>query len=387
PSTAVFKLATPYAPFLSLLAEGQYLWIFPREVDGGFDPTKEQIGTGPFMLDEAQPDVSVTFRRNPNYFLTDQPHIDSIQRVFIADLAQQNAQFQAERLDYHNVRFEARQDLARSNPNARIIEYLGAGVGTIIAMQQKGNSPFKDVRVRRAVSLAFDRESWGEIYYSGQKATPANVLPPTFPKFYLDPTTPEAGPGAQWTKYDPKAARELLRAAGAENQSVRFVYTNNGYGTVFNSSAEATIGMLKEAGFNLNVLTQDYLREFIEPTRGSFFGNYEGILYGIPAPYSEPHFFLATHYHSKGARFLPGVADPRMDEMVEQQARTLDVEERIKIIHEFQRYELDQMYYVPTGAGPQYLFLQPWVKGYNYAFEGWGSHIAESAIHAWIDRS
>jgi ABC-type transport system substrate-binding protein len=179
-------------------------------------------------------------------------------------------------------------------------------------------------------------------------------------------------------KYDLKAARDLLKAAGAENVSVKFLYSVNGYANYYNSSAEATAAMLKEAGFNLNIVPQDYLREWIEPTRGTWQGNYEGIAYGIAAPYSEPHFFLATHYHSKGSRYLPGVPDPRMDEMVEKQARTLNEQDRIKLIHDLQKYQLEQMYYIHTGTGPEYLFLQPWIKNYNYSFPGWGSHIAES---------
>ena len=386
PTTVVFKLATPYAPFLSLLSEGQYLWVFPKEADSGFDPKKEQIGTGPFMLDEVQPDSAVTWKRHPNYFLKDLPYVDSIKRTFIPELAQQVAQFQAGRLDYFEANKDSRDDLVKSNPKATVISYLRAGRGWGLSMQLKGNSPFRDVRVRRAVSLALDRDAWAATAYAGDTYSPSNVIPPTFPKFYLNPTKPEAGPGSQFYKFDPKGARELLRAAGAEGVSFRFVYTNNGYGVLHNSSAEAIAAMLKEAGFNPQIVVLDYLREFIEPTRGALFGNYEGMIYYAPAPYAEPHFYLVTHYHSKGPRFLPGVPDPRMDEMVDKQARTLDEKDRIKQIQDFQKYALEQVYYGYTGPGPQYLFLQPWIKNYNYAFGGWGSHIAESAIYSWIDR-
>ena len=273
PATVVFKLATPYAPFLAILAEGQYLWVMPKEVDSGFDPKKEQIGTGPYMLDTVEPDVAVNWKRHPDYFLKGMPYIEGIRRVFVSDLAQQNAQFQAGRLDYHGVRFDTKKELEKSNPKAQIIEYLTAGVGTLIGMQQNGNSPFRDVRVRRALSLAFDRKSWGEIYYLGAQTTPANALPPTMPKFYLDPTKPEAGPGAEFTKFDPKAARDLLKAAGAESVASKFLFSVNGYANYYNSSAEATAGMFKEAGFNLQIIPQDYLREWIEPTRGTWQGH------------------------------------------------------------------------------------------------------------------
>ena len=46
------------------------------------------------------------------------------------------------------------------------------------------------MRVRRAVSLALDREGWAAIAYAGDTYAPSNVIPPTFPKFYLNPTKP-----------------------------------------------------------------------------------------------------------------------------------------------------------------------------------------------------
>jgi peptide/nickel transport system substrate-binding protein len=45
PKTAIVKLAKPYAPILNLFANPQYLWILPKEAEGGFDPSKEQIGS------------------------------------------------------------------------------------------------------------------------------------------------------------------------------------------------------------------------------------------------------------------------------------------------------------------------------------------------------
>src|SRR3712207_8638439 len=36
-----------------------YLWIFPQEVEGGYQPEREQIGSGPFILQSVQPDVEV----------------------------------------------------------------------------------------------------------------------------------------------------------------------------------------------------------------------------------------------------------------------------------------------------------------------------------------
>src|SRR5262249_40469034 len=101
--TVVVKLAQPYAPILNIFANPQYLWIMPKETDHGFDPDKEQIGTGPFILGAIQPDVDVQLRKNPDYFVQGKPYIDGSRIVAIPDVAQQIAQFQAGKLDWAGI--------------------------------------------------------------------------------------------------------------------------------------------------------------------------------------------------------------------------------------------------------------------------------------------
>jgi peptide/nickel transport system substrate-binding protein len=63
--TVVFKLKYPYAPFQSLLASSTYSWILPREASAdGYDPAKQVIGSGPFLLDKYTPDVEVLYKKN-----------------------------------------------------------------------------------------------------------------------------------------------------------------------------------------------------------------------------------------------------------------------------------------------------------------------------------
>src|SRR3712207_1964317 len=86
--TVVVKLAKPYAPILNLFANPQYLWIMPRETDNGFDPAKEAIGSGPWMIQSIEPDKAITLKRNPDYFLAGKPYIDTVVRAVIADTSQ-----------------------------------------------------------------------------------------------------------------------------------------------------------------------------------------------------------------------------------------------------------------------------------------------------------
>jgi peptide/nickel transport system substrate-binding protein len=380
--TVVVKLAQPYAPILNLFANPQYLWIMPRETDGTFDPTKDQIGSGPYILDRIEPDVSVSLRRNPEYFVQGRPHLEGIRLVAIPEEAQNVAQFQAGKLDWTPIPAASKAEVERTNPRSQVITYIPTTY-TFLSPQLRGNSPLKDVRVRRALSMSIDRKAWLDVIYNGQGSAYLNAVPASMGKWWLNPQGADAGPGGQWFKHDPRAARELLRTAGQDNMALRFIFTNNAYGDVFNQGAEATAGMLKEGGFNTQVLTQDYLREYID-ARGTFFGTYEGLFYGLQTPFTDPHDYLFNMNHPGSARNHAGVDDPRLTAMIDDEQGTIDEAARVKKVQDIQRYMMEQLYYVPIAVGYAYQFQQPWMRRRYYSSTyGFGT---ESDLDCWIDR-
>jgi peptide/nickel transport system substrate-binding protein len=381
--TVVVKLAKPYAPILNLFANPQYLWIMPKEVNGGFDPEKEAIGTGPWMLESVQPDQQITFKKHPAYHVEGRPYIDTVVRAVIPQVAQNIAQFQAGRLDIYTVPAQNKAEVEKSNPKAQIVTFIPTTY-TFIAPQQRGNTPFKDVRVRKAISMAIDRKGWLDLLYASQGEHYLTAVPASMGKWWLNPQKADAGPGAANYKYDPKAARDLLKAAGMENMPLRFIFTNNAYGDRFNQGAETTAGFLKDAGFNVTIVTQDYLKEYID-AKGTFFGNYEGVFYGLQTPFSDPHDYLFNMNHPGSARNHAGIDDPRLTALIDDEEKTLNEAERVKKVHEIQRYWIEQMYYIPLAVGFDYSFRQPWVKRLYYS-GSYGS-AAEALIDAWIDKS
>ncbi|MGH2598435.1 MAG: ABC transporter substrate-binding protein [Dehalococcoidia bacterium] len=381
--TVVVKLAKQYAPILNLFANHQNLWIQPKEIDTGYDPAKVQIGSGPWSVESIEPDKQITMKRNPDYYQQGKPYIDTGIRAVVPDTAQNIAQLQAGRLDIYGVPANNKDEVLQVNPTFQVLTYIPTTY-TFIAPQLRNNSPFNDVRVRRAISMAIDRKSWVDLLYLGQGRHDLNAVPASMGKWWLDPQSGDAGAGAQNFKYDPKAARDLLKAAGMENMPLRYIFTNTAYGDTFNQGAEATAGMLKEGGFSPSILTQDYLREYID-ARGTFFGNYEGVFYGLQTPFSDPHDYLFSMNHPASARNHIGLDDPRLTAMIDDEEKTIDEAARVKKAHDIQRYWIEQMYYIPVSVGYAYSFRQPWVKSLFYSGSyGWG---AEALENAWIDRT
>jgi ABC-type transport system substrate-binding protein len=381
PKTLVVKLAKPYAPILNLFANPQYLWIMPKEIDGGFDPNTDQIGSGPWMLRQVQPDIAIDVARNPNWFLKDRPYADGVRAVIIPEVAQEIAQFQAEKLDIAGIPIENRPDVEASNPRASWISYTPTTY-TFISPQQR-SGPFKDERIRQALSLAIDRDAWADLIYLNEGTKYLNFVPASMGKWWLDPKGGDAGAGAKWFKFNPGEAKKLLQAAGFAGREFRFIFANNAYGERFNQGAEATAGMLNQGGFNAEIVTQDYLREYISAGQ-TFFGNYEGTFYGLQTPFTDPHDYLFSMLHSGSFRNHAGIEDPRLEQIIEDEEKTLNEAERVKKVHEIQRYALEKMYYVPVAVGDAHIAVQPWLKNYQYsATYGSGT---ENYATIWLDR-
>jgi ABC-type transport system substrate-binding protein len=142
--------------------------------------------------------------------------------------------------------------------------------------------------------------------------------------------------------------------------------------------------MLKEGGFNVQVVIQDYLREYITPGTGTFFGNFEGMFYGLQTAFGDPHDYLWNMHHSRSARNHGGVNDPQLDALLDKEEATLDDTERIKLVKEIQKYCADKVYYGTTAVGPAFIGVQEWIKNYQRN-NGYGTG-AESRPKLWIDR-
>ena len=383
--TVVFKLAKPFAPFKTLVTNPNYLWIMPKEIGaGGFDSGKQMIGAGPFILDSTQPDIAYKVRKNPTYYAAPMPYIDGVNLVIITEEAQEVAQFQAGRLDIAAIPPGSAPEVRKNVAKAELIEYVPTTYG-FMAFQQRGDSPYKDARIRQAASMALDREGVLSLAYEGKGAW-NTAIPSQFRRFRIDPKTDDIGAGAPFFKHNPAEAKKLLAAAGYPNGlPIRFIFTNNIYGERFNSVAEAIVGMLKEGGFQPTIATQDYLREYITPGTGTYFGNFEGMFYGLSTDFNDPHDYLYNMHSSKSPRNHAGVNDAQLDAMLDKEERTINDDERVKVVKDIQRYLGEKLYYVPGAIGPTYIGVQPWVKNYQRN-NSYGSG-SESRAKVWIDKS
>lgn len=402
--TVQFKLRLKYAPFPGQIASAsEPLWLFPKEADG-FDPAKLNIGTGPYTLEKDTPSVGDSYTRRADWWQKGLPY-DNTQRIIIPEQAQYLAQFIAKKIDEYAPTNEEVIQVKSQAPEALLGTVpIGVGFGMIYFSGQEPDSPFKDPRVRRAVSMALDRDnlidSFGNVQAIKKAGLPIQTawhnlpVPAGFSKWWLDPKDPSFKEG-QWYRFDLKAAKQLLTAAGYPNGfKSEYHYPPTRYGQTFDSSAEAVLEMMKQLGLDLEVHTDDYNKVYIPEVFTK--GNFKGMTYGLETSYSDVDGYCFNMLHPNGTRNHSHVNQQggtlfqdggKLTGMIEAQRQETDEQKRKAVLGDIQRYVSDNMIYVPTVSGGYSTFNLAWPWVHNaFAFRSSTyAQAPEAWAHYWVD--
>ena len=235
--------------------------------------------------------------------------------------------------------------------------------------------PFNDVRVRRAISHAIDRQALIEAVWVRGAPTPAvsrGLEEWTLP---ID----QLGAGARYYQYDPQEARRLLAEAGYAKGFKTQLTVSSGYGRDLLDEAQLLQRYLKDVGIEAELKIQEHGAYVATTVQGK----YEGLVRGPIGIAWEPDRRLYRAYASDSSLNTGHVNDPTVTAMVKEQRRTKDLAARKKIIHDIQRYAAEQQYYVYLNSTTVTGTWQPYVKNYapNQSFD-----YGNRAAALWLER-
>ena len=206
--TVKITLNQAEAPFLSNLAM-QYAGIQSKEyaiamIKAG-TPEKldqEPSGTGPFMLVQYQKDSLIRYKAFPQYW-AGKAKIDDLVFAITPDASVRWAKLQKGECHVMPYPNPADMPAIRKDPNVTVLEQPGLNVGYLAYNTTK--KPFDDVRVRKAVNMAINKQAIVDAVYLGTGIAAKNPIPPT-QWSYNNAVKDDA--------FDPAAAKKLLAAAG-----------------------------------------------------------------------------------------------------------------------------------------------------------------------------
>lgn len=165
---------------------------------------RQPVGNGPFRFVSWQPNEQLIVEANEDFpdSLGGRPYLDRVVFRIISEATTRLTESLTNAIDvnYSVLPDEATQ--IESQPNVRLIHYPGR---EFVYIGWNGERPpFDDPRVRRAMTMAIDREGLIDALMYGYAEPAAGMIPP------WSPVAPDVDP----LPYDPVGARQLLEEAG-----------------------------------------------------------------------------------------------------------------------------------------------------------------------------
>jgi peptide/nickel transport system substrate-binding protein len=273
-----------------------------------------------------------------------------------------------------SVRLQELDSIKQTHPHLVYRDFLSNVTHGIY--MRTDQPPFNDVRVRRAISHAIDRQAIIDAVFV--KGEPSPAISRGVPEW--SPRIDQLGEAAKYYRYDPKEARRLLAEAGFPKGLKTQLHVTGGYGPDLVDSFQLAQRYLKEGGIEAELKLQEY-GAYMATT---FAGKFEGLAMGPFAIASEPHSSLFGMYMPDQTRNSSHVNDPKLTAMLKEQMRTKDLEARKQLIFDIQRYAAEQQYYVYLYCAGITASWQPYVKNYapNLSFD-----YGNRAAALWLDRS
>jgi len=271
------------------------------------------------------------------------------------------------------VRQQDLEALKKSHPHLKYQDFLSQSGGVI--NMRTDMAPFNDVRVRRAISHAIDRQALVEAVW-GRGAPTAAVS-----RGLVEWTLPidQLGGGAKYYQYDPQEARRLLAEAGFPKGFKTQLIVTSGLTRDLVDDAQLVQRFLKDVGIDADLKIQEYGAYVATTVQGKF----EGLARSPMGVVWEPDGRLYRAYASDSSRNVGHVDDATLTAMLKAQRRTKELEARKQLIFDIQRYVAEQQYYVYLNANTVTTSWQPYVKNFapNHSFD-----YGNRAAALWLER-
>ena len=333
----------------------------------------------------APPSTRFTFKRNPYFHRVDTeghqlPYVDEMivavgsSSLVAAQAGSGEADLQARYIRFDDYTFLKSAEM-RGGPNVRLWE---RGEGSRLALLPNLNADdpvwrnlWRDVRVRRALSLAIDRREINQAIFYGLARESANTMLPQSPLYQPEYAT-------AWARFDLKKANELLDEAGLRKRArdgIRLLPDGRRAELVVETAGEST-----EQADVLSLIHDTWLeigiKIYVRPTQRDLFRKrvyagstlmsvWSGLDNAVATPDMSPHELAPTsqaqlqwpkwgqHYEEKGVvGEPPELAEVReLLDLHEEWRKSKNDEERAAIWQRMLEIHADQVFTIGTVNG------------------------------------
>ncbi|MBZ2175288.1 peptide ABC transporter substrate-binding protein [Schnuerera sp. xch1] len=358
--TLEVTLESPTAYFAELTAFYTYFPVNKNVVESNPDWAKNaetHVSNGPFKLVEWKHNDQILIEKNEDYYNADKIKLDGVDFDILED---QNTAWQK----YSGGEYDLLVDVPTSvvyqlqqqeNPELRI----GEQVGTYYYNVNPDVKPFNNVKIRKALSMALDRETIvTDITQGGQ--IPAEGVVPLGLK---DENGNDFRDGVgNLIEYDPEGAKALLDEGLAEEGMTLEEFNNNGYVLLYNTSeshkkiAQAAQEMWRTAlGIEIGLENVEFQVKLDREKSG----DYDISRAGWIGDYMDPMTILDLWW-SESAFNDVNYNNPEYDALILESKSTNDQNIRMENMRQAERMLMEDMPVISV-----YFYTQPYVQKPN----------------------
>ncbi len=331
--TVKVTLKEPFAGFLASISSPGVSIYDSEATDAagdqfGMDPALT-VGTGPFEFSSWSFNNQLVLTRNEDYW-KGASELPGVVIKIIPDTETQSMMFESGELDILDLDFAADSvDRFTETYPDQIVQ--GPRVGITYFTMNFNKEPFEDVRVRKAVQMAIDRQAILDALYGGRGQVEQGIFPHGLIGFNAD---------QEEIKYDPEAAKALLAEAGYPDGFDMEIAADSSASDTITMALEIVSSQLAEIGINAEIQTYDQ-STWLETRKAGELGSFMSTW---TADYNDPDNFIYTFFGNEEKTKIRSVNYPDTEVMERvAKARTIvNDDERLaeykaleeKLIHE-----------------------------------------------------
>ncbi|MBO8141218.1 MAG: ABC transporter substrate-binding protein [Firmicutes bacterium] len=296
-------------------------------------PEVGTVGTGPFRFEEWIIGDRVVLSRNDDYW----GERAKMEQLVFRGIPEPTTRLAELRAGTAHIAVELSPEdypVIQRDPNLTPVIQQGLNIGYVAIHQ--GHPPLDDVRVRRAIAMAIDKEAIVDAFYSGLGSPADQFVPP-----------------AMWGRsenvtdipYDPEGARRLLAEAGyPDGFETEFWYmpVSRPYFPAPQPIAEAIASYLADVGIRVRLQTEDwgtYLSDYLE-------AKFPLYMLGWSPDYPDPDNYLFTFFGPRAKDSL-GWDDATMQSLLMRARTAPSVSERADLYAQVQERVHEHVAMIP----------------------------------------
>lgn len=330
---------TPF--FLQLMMQNVFLPIraeFAQDNSSAWAADPKVPTNGAFKLESFNEKEEVVLVKNPNYRNASKVSLDKIIFKVMPDQEAQLSAFQAGELTFASGVPSSVIKAYDGKPEFFVIDpYV---INYFVTLQASGatNKALADVRVRKALSMAINRDDLLKVLDSGSTKYALYGFVPKGIAGIEGDFREEQDKVLRLSDTNVEEAKKLLAEAGYGNGlKLTYYYNKN---QLHDDVAQAIQAQWKAIGVDVELKTGEIRTFFSERTKGK----YEMARHANSADYLDPYVYLEMYESANDPANI--VHDAKYDAMLTAANAEGDVKKRMQMLHEAENYFVNEMAYV-----------------------------------------